>query len=536
MPKKYLAYCRVSTHKQAKKENSIPIQRKAIKEYATRNNLQIAQWYQEASSAFKGKRKEFFRMMLHLEEKDITGVIFHRIDRSTRNIRDRGLLMDIAETGKEIITVDGGFDLSEVEGQFMFDVTGAVNRHSSNLRRNIKTTFQKILKEGYYPTQTPIGYRPGLKSKGENPKKKYPDETLAPFVKESFTNFATGNYSIRSLCNFMQQKGMTNKNGSQLRKNVFERLLNDTFYHGLISWGKRQGQIKYYEGNHQPLISKQLFDKVQNILKDRTQKQKTKHDFTYAKMIKCECGNYLISSIHKNHIYLECQSKNCNFTSIRQDRLEDQIIIHLAKYEISTELKPYYLEALNRLRQNIRTDNKAKRQALNLQLARLEKKLNNLHEAILDGVFVAEEALKEKNAIIAQRHIIRTELAKIEDQREESLWETTREVLELFELLPYRYKEINPFYKRDLLNFLFLNRQLKGSKLLIKAIPVFENLKISQHYLIAQKAFLNRQPQGLKPLTKAESANPKTEKSAVLLNGRDGGTRTHDLSNPNAAR
>ena len=241
-------------------------------------------------------------------------------------------------------------------------------------------------------------------------------------------------------------------------------------------------------------------------------------------MIKCECGNYLISSIHKNHIYLECQSKNCNFTSIRQDRLEDQIIIHLAKYEISTELKPYYLEALNRLRQNIRTDNKAKRQALNLQLARLEKKLNNLHEAILDGVFVAEEALKEKNAIIAQRHIIRTELAKIEDQREESLWETTREVLELFELLPYRYKEINPFYKRDLLNFLFLNRQLKGSKLLIKAIPVFENLKISQHYLIAQKAFLNRQPQGLKPLTKAESANPKTEKSAVLLNGRDGGT------------
>lgn len=50
-------------------------------------------------------------------------------------------------------------------------------------------------------------------------------------------------------------------------------------------------------------------------------------------MIKCECGHYLISGEHKGHVYLECKNKDCKFTSIREDRLEDQIVLKLGKYE-----------------------------------------------------------------------------------------------------------------------------------------------------------------------------------------------------------
>lgn len=59
---------------------------------------------------------------------------------------------------------------------------------------------------GYYPTNAPIGYREGVKGQDPDFKKKYLDPVLAPFVKESFEQFSTGNYSLSSLCDYMRQK------------------------------------------------------------------------------------------------------------------------------------------------------------------------------------------------------------------------------------------------------------------------------------------------------------------------------------------
>ena len=75
--KKYLAYCRVSTKAQADMDNSLPVQRRIITEYAQRKEFQIVEWYSEASSGFKGKRTEFHKMLERLGDHDIEGVVFH---------------------------------------------------------------------------------------------------------------------------------------------------------------------------------------------------------------------------------------------------------------------------------------------------------------------------------------------------------------------------------------------------------------------------------------------------------------------------
>ncbi len=535
--KKYLAYCRVSTKAQADRDNSLPTQKRIIKEYAERKGFEIVKWYSEAKSGFKGKRTEFRSMLEHLKDPLIEGVVFHKLDRSSRNVGDFSLLDKLmTREKKQIIVIEGEFDTNRAAGRLAFrNFCNMCVWYSENLSEEVTTKMEEVLMRGYFPTNAPIGYREGIKGQDDDFKRKYHDLALAPFVKESFEVFSTANYSIRSLCEYMRQKGMTNKNGGQLRKGVFERMLRDTFYYGLMGWGKRKGKVRYYEGNHEPLIDKRLFDKVQDILDGRTQKNKTRRDFTYSKMVKCECENYLISGMHKDHIYLECKNKDCKFTSIREDRFEDQIILQLGKYETGDSLYLYYEKAVGKLRKKVREDSKEKRQALNINLNRLDKKLDNLHEAVLSGVFSPDEAVEQKNKIIEERHTLRTELTNIENKMENALWDTTLQFIELFNFVPYRFKELNPLLKKKFLNLIFENLQLHGKKLHTQAIPAIERIKNTNNFIQGEKLRLNHPQHAEKPLKEAVSSFRDEQKCSNLQTGRGERTRTSGLMVPNHA-
>lgn len=135
---------------------------------------------------------------------------------------------------------------------------------------------------------------------------------------------------------------------------------------------------------------------MQNILDGRSQQNKTKHDYAYSKMIKCECGWYLVSGTHKGNVYLECHNRDCKFTSIREDRLEDQIIGHLSQCELADEFIEYSKEAIHRLSSKIRDDNADKRKGLNMKLGKLDQDLEKLNKAVLDGFFDTEEGASKK--------------------------------------------------------------------------------------------------------------------------------------------
>jgi site-specific DNA recombinase len=529
--KYYLGYIRVSNKEH---DLSIPAQKKILEDYAARTGIVLVKVYAEKKSAFgKVNRKIFTEMVEHLKQEDVDGVVFHKVDRSARNMKDFTLLEGFFET-KDLRVIEGEFDTSTSQGRFQFRTfCNMAIYYSENLSEEVTSKMKVAVGKGYFPAPTPIGYRRGIESKDEDIKGVYPDEALAPFVKQVFELFATGLYSTRSLCSHMRKQGMTNKSGNILKKGVFERMLKNPFYHGLIAWGRTRreaSKIQYEEGKHKALIDKKLFDKVQEILSDRTQTNKTKHNHTYAKMIKCECGRFLVSGIHKGRVYLECQNKDCKFSSIREDHLEDQIIINLVKYRFDKAFCKYAKKAILKKSKQDREDNKKKRQALNLQLGRLDKELEKVKRAVLDGFFDAEEGLEEKNRIKIERHNLRQTVAEIEDMKEEALWKTTIETITIFNYIPYKYKELNPILKREFLDFLFLNRRLAGKKLLLEAVPAFDKLKAAQNLL---KLILNHLPLGEFALEKALSANGEKAFLPVLPHGRGDRTRTCGLTVPN---
>lgn len=525
--KKFLAYSRVSTQKQANKDNSIPAQKRIITDYAEKKGFEIVDWYSEARSGFKGKRGEFHKMIKRLESPEIEGVIFHKLDRSARNAGDFALIDKMMTKGKIIAVIEGEFDTSRAAGRLAFrNFCNLCVWYSENLSEEVSTKMEEVLLKGYYPHQPPIGYRTGIKKIDEDHKKKYPDPILAPYVKEAFELFATTNYSVATLCEYMRKKGMTNSKGGHLRKNVFYGMLRNPFYYGLIEWRRKRNSDRkvYFDGNHEPLITKKLFEKVQKILDNSIQRGENKHNHTYAKMIKCECGNFLIPALHKEKVYLECHNKKCKFSSLTEDQLESQIIVHLAKNEISSESYKYAQIAVNKLTETIRVQNKEKRQSLNLQLGKLDAKLDKIKESVFSGFLSPEEGIAEKNKVIKKRHDLRDELQTREDKEENALWEITFDVVKLFNFLPSWYKEINPILKRKLLNFFFLNLRLTGSTLLVEAVPAIDGIQNTNILLNARKLLLNQQPTGSTSQSKAILKTQKTPKNGVLLNGAKGRT------------
>lgn len=535
---KYIAYTRVSTKKQEDKDNSLPAQKRIIVDYAKRKKFEVVKLYSEAKSGYKGKRGEFYKMIDHLKSPEIEGVIFHKLDRSARNIKDFSVLDRLMSQGKKIAVIEGEFDTSRAAGRLAFrNFCNLCVWYSENLSEEVTTKMEEALMKGYYPTQNPIGYRKGIKKVDDDWKKKYPDSAVAPYVKESFKLMATGNYSIRSLCEYMRKQGMRNSNGGELRKGVFERMLRNPFYHGLIVWKRKnkKGEAIYYEGNHEALITKKLFTKVQDILDNRVQRGETKHNHTYSKLVRCKCGNFLISSMHKDRVYLKCQNTECDFTSIREDRFEDQLIINLSQYQLADDFLRYSQQAIDKLTKTVREDNKEKRKALNLKLAKIDGKLDKLKQAVLGGFFSPEDGIAEKNKLVEERHTLRRELADVEDKQEESLWKVTLDVIKIFNYIPYRYKELNSLLKRKFINYIFSNLQLDGSKLLAQVVPALERIQISNNLIKAQKTISNLQPNGSKTLNKDLPQIEEGLQSLDFPNGRGGRTRTCGLTVPNRA-
>ena len=528
--KQYLAYCRVSTKAQADKDNSLPAQKRIIGEYADRKGFEIVKWYSEAKSGYKGNREEFNKLLEHLKASEIEGVIFHKLDRSSRNVGDFALLDKlVTQNKKRMVVIEGEFDTSRAAGRLAFrNFCNMAVWYSENLSEEVTTKMTEVLRKGYYPTQTPIGYRTGTKN-DPDPKKKYPDPILAPHVKEAFKLYATGEYSLQTICEYMRGRGMTNSHGGMLRKGIFERLLKNPFYHGLIEWCKgSERETVYYEGNHEPLISKKLFDQVQAVFEGRQFKNKKTHDYTYMQMIKCECGRWLISGQHKGHIYLECHSKECNFTSIREDRLEDQIILNLGQFVLADEFLDYSKLAIKELSGNIREDNKARRKSLNMKLAQLDGRLQKINNAVIEGFFDAEEGIAEKNKIVKEKHNLMEKLSEAEEKKESLLWDLTIKMIMGFNYLPYSFRKFNSVAKRRILKFLFLNLQLNGKRLGVQAVPEFEKVKLANYWLLSEKLRLNHRPNAGKPL---KEAFPMVEEAAFCTNLHNGGltgTRTQD--------
>ncbi|PIT88831.1 MAG: hypothetical protein COU29_00370 [Candidatus Magasanikbacteria bacterium CG10_big_fil_rev_8_21_14_0_10_36_32] len=174
---------------------------------------------------------------------------------------------------------------------------GMAKKYVDDLSVNTKRGIRTKLEKGEWPNAAPLGY---LNDKIN--KKIIIDLQKGHYITELFNLYATGGYSIKEITNLIYQKGFRTRPGKKVTKSVIHRILTNRLYYGIM---ERDG--KFYPANHEPLITKEIFNRAGEVLSGKNNIRKQKHDFPHRGFMKCNvCGCALTGTIKKGHIYYYC--------------------------------------------------------------------------------------------------------------------------------------------------------------------------------------------------------------------------------------
>lgn len=393
----YFGYIRVSTVKQGEHGVSLQQQREAIERYAQRNNCEVIQWFEEQETAAKRGRPVFSQMMKLLRRGKARGVIIHKIDRSARNLRDWADLGELIDQGVDVHFVNESLDLHTRGGRLSADIQAVVaSDYIRNLREETRKGFYGRLKQGLYPMPAPLGYL----DMGQG-QAKVPDPKLAPLIRQAFEFYGTARFNSETLAREMARLGLRSRSGRVLRADKLTRMFSNPFYMGLI---RIKLTNETYQGAHQPLISKSLFDRVQDVLHGRLNTRPQRHDFLFRRRLNCGlCGIRLVGETHKGFVYYRCQPRDCPTTSVREETVEQTVLQRFEEIQFFDDERRYIDCELRKLREEDAKHQEETVAALRLHLGQIEERLNRLTDAYIDRVLDKDAFEARKNALLMER-------------------------------------------------------------------------------------------------------------------------------------
>ena len=336
-----LIYLRVSTKEQAQTDEkegySIPAQREACLKYIREKGWNFVDEYVDrGESARSADRPQLQEMLSRVKkERSIDMVIVHKIDRLARNMEDHVAIKAILKRADaSLMSVVENIE-DTASGRLIEGIHALMAEfYSANLSMEVKKGLVQKAKNGGWPGKAPMGYKnEKVTVEGREISKIVVNEETAPFVKLAFDLYATGNYSLTELKDILEEKGLRTTNGRRyqnkpLSKSNLAKVLQNKFYIGIVEW-----KSIIAKGNHEPIISQDIFEKVKETLKinNTAGERKRKHPHYLKGTIYCgECGSRMSITIAKGQYpYFYClgQKRNdgCRQEYVLVDAIEKEI-------------------------------------------------------------------------------------------------------------------------------------------------------------------------------------------------------------------
>jgi len=452
----FFAYARVSTPRQGEKGVSLPEQKDAIQRYAKLHALEITRWFEERESASQTGRSAFSDMLRLLRLGKVQGVIIHKIDRSARNMQDWADVGNLADAGVEVHFASENVDLKTVTGRLSADIQAVVAAHySRNLREEVKKGLYGRLKQGFYPFRAPIGYLDQGSAKA-----KIPDPIRAPLLRDAFKLYDSTKFSLPDLAEEMFRRGLRNHNGGPVTVNGLATILKNPFYIGLARINKT-GQT--FNSNHEPLITTNMFERVQAVLAGKRVDRSKNHVFTYSRIARCgTCGYSLIGEGQKGHVYYRCHNRpfktpaTCLPTSVREERLDEAVLSCLAEVDLSEDELQLARAGVETRRKELEKNRAATTHAFRLQLDQIQNRIAKLTDLLVDGTVDRSLFKSKQEAILLEQARAKERLAEIEKGSCGAV-ACIEKAVELAKSPSMLYKTASPEKKRELLKTLLSN-------------------------------------------------------------------------------
>jgi len=473
---KAVIYARVSSREQEETGYSLPAQEKLLREYAQRKGFEVVRIFSVSESASgKRQRKIFNGMLSFVKRNNIKVILCEKVDRLTRNLKDAVLIDEWLEKDPErqVHLVKDSLVLhknsrSQEKLNWGIRVILAKN-YIENLSEEIKKGQMEKITQGWLPGVPPLGYKL-VGSQGH----KIPviDEEKAPLIRKMFELYATGNYSLEKLVEVMWKEGLRTKRGNKLCKSRMASLLSHPFYYGKIRWNG-----KLYDGKHQPLISKELFDRVQKVLNGKATPKYRKHFWLFKGLIRCgACKRFITWEKHKGIIYGHCsQYRKCSQkTWVKENEIEGQILEAFGTLEIKNKR---LMEWVHKALKDSHKDEIAYREACLNELKRrhglIIQRLDRLYDDKLDGK-ISEEFYERKFKQYSREKEEIESAIKRHERANLKYYELGLNLYELSQRAKEIYLKARLEEKRQLMKLVFKALFLNGNKLAFTYTKPFE--------------------------------------------------------------
>jgi len=247
-------YIRVSTLDQAQHGFSLDAQQDSLSNYAKALGYEIFKIYREEGKSAKDlNRPEMQELLKDAKDKKFSAIFIYKLDRFSRSLKDLILTIDqLKDWGIDFVSLQDKIETASASGKLMFHIISAFAEFERNIIGDrTRFTMQKKAKEGGFITRAPRGYKMFNKQLILDP------ENMDK-ARNIFKTFLEKEISLSQLA---KQNNLTTAG-------VIKLLKNKT-YLGIVKFGEQET-----EGNHQPLIEKIIFERVQEKLKSLSFKEK----------------------------------------------------------------------------------------------------------------------------------------------------------------------------------------------------------------------------------------------------------------------
>lgn len=422
------AYIRVSTDEQVDKGNSLNEQKERLTAYCVSKGWSPPVLYvDDGYSAKNLKRPGMQKMILDIESNKLDVVLTAKLDRLCRNLLELLQLIKLLEDHNcNYISSSEGFDTTTAAGKMVLQILGAFaeferGRISERVKDNmisLAKNTNKALGKTCYGYNVVDGQFIINELEAEN-------------VRYMF-ELAKEGHGPRKIAQFLNEKGMTTRRGKPWDQTNVKRLIKNKTLTGTFEYNKRNGTKDKLEfrdknewiikqNNHEPIINKDDFERVQELLDSRSAARKHADSETYllTGLIRCKyCGGTMKGSTSrmkrgtKTYEYFRyiCASYvsgyGCKYHAIHRDKIESGIISLIQKIaDGSSKNVKIVVSQSNELQDEIKS--------INNQLLKLDKKMQKHIEAYADDLITKNDLKTATNKTEAERDKLKQRLSEL---------------------------------------------------------------------------------------------------------------------------
>lgn len=471
-------YLRKSTESDEKQKASIEDQGAALKAIAAREGLSVlGDPIEESKSARSPNRRPLFReMMRRITNGEANAILVWSVDRLARNPVEGGEILWMLTSGKlnQVITPSRVYTSSGPDKLTMFMEFALAANFIDNLSANVKRAIQRQLSQGRWPSKPKLGY-----VRDRETKLLIPDPERFHLVQALF-KMKLDRAASTEILDFAHASGLRTpirkrSGGKPINMSRLYRILHDPFYAGLMVVNAGT-----HPGVHQPMVTMQEFEQVQQEMKRSADLQSRPKVYTHTLrgMIQCgSCGAAVTSekkiSRHGHcYLYYHCARKCRPFRFCPEPAVEEDVLLaqagdFLASLDVPEDVVAF-LRA--RVREAINSSEGPENETwrrLTAQLEKAKQRLAGLRTLCADGRITEAEFDEDRERALAEQVELLAQLEKLK-LRGQAL-ETFDAKISFAKLAKISFDEANPEKKRQILKTVCSKHLLQQKNLLCVA-------------------------------------------------------------------